>query len=99
MEEKKYCPICGHEFVQGESNYNYETAYTDYHCPDCDWEGTYEQVLDEDTIISDLVDAIDNEGIEVTSEDANNVISELAYHDSYEEAVQYVAKGIVECLY
>lgn len=99
MEEKKYCPFCGHEFVQGESNYNYETANTDYHCPDCDWEGTHEQVLDEDTIISDLVDAIDNEGIEVNSEDAKNVINELVYHDSYEEAVKSVAKGIVKCLY
>jgi hypothetical protein len=23
MEEKKYCLKCGHEFVRGESNYNY----------------------------------------------------------------------------
>lgn len=98
MEEKKFCPHCGHQFVQGESNYNYDTANTDYHCPNCDWEGTHEQVLDEDKIISDLVDEIDNEGIEVTTEDAANVIKELEYHDSYEEAVKSVADGIIDCL-
>lgn len=40
MEPKKYCPICGHEFKQGESDYNYDTADTVYTCPECEWEGT-----------------------------------------------------------
>lgn len=98
MKEKHFCPNCGHEFVQGESNYNYDTANTDYHCPNCEWEGTHEQVIDEGKIISDLVDEIDNEGIEVTTEDAANVIKELEYHDSYKEAVKSVAEGIIDCL-
>lgn len=98
MKEKYFCPNCGHEFIQGESNYNYDTANTDYQCPNCKWEGTHEQVLDEDKIISDLVDEIDNEGIEVTTEDAAIVIKELEYHDSYEKAVKYVVKGIIDCL-
>lgn len=33
------CPKCGHPFVQGEGNYNYETALIDYECPECGWEG------------------------------------------------------------
>lgn len=40
MESKKYCPECGHEFKQGESDYNYETADTVYTCPECGWQGT-----------------------------------------------------------
>ena len=98
MEKKNFCPNCGHGFVQGESNYNYDTANTDYHCQNCEWEGTQEQVLDEDKIISDLVDEIDNEGIEVTTEDAANVIKELERNGSYEDAVRSVAEGIIDCL-
>lgn len=48
MEQKYYCPECGHEFVQGESNYNYDTAKLDFHCPECDWEGNEDGVCDEE---------------------------------------------------
>lgn len=34
------CPECGHEFEQGEYNYNYNTARLDFECPFCGWEGT-----------------------------------------------------------
>lgn len=44
MEEKKYCPDCGHEFKQGESEYNYGTGNTDYECPECGWCGNHTQV-------------------------------------------------------
>lgn len=47
MEQKYYCPECGHEFVQGESNYNYDTAKLDFECPECGWEGTENEVDDE----------------------------------------------------
>ena len=40
MEQKTYCPECGHEFKQGESDYNYETGDTVCTCPECGWEGT-----------------------------------------------------------
>lgn len=39
METKKYCPECGHEFKQGESDFNYDTADTVCTCPECGWEG------------------------------------------------------------
>lgn len=96
MEEKNYCPVCGHAFVQGEGDYNYETSLIDYICSNCGWEGT--DVLDIDTIIADISDEIDNEGIEVTEEDAMNVLEELEFYDTYEEAVKSVAKGILDCL-
>lgn len=44
----EYCPQCGHEFEQGESNYNYETANTDYECPHCGWMGTHAEVERDD---------------------------------------------------
>lgn len=46
MNEKKYCPECGHEFEQGEYGYCYEDGNTYYTCPDCGWEGNHLQVLD-----------------------------------------------------
>lgn len=95
MEEKKFCPHCGHQFVQGEGNYNYDTALIDYTCPDCGWEGT--EALDEDTIMDDLSEEL-GEGIDVTPEDAVCVLSELEYHDCYESAVKSVADNIRECL-
>ena len=48
MKVKYYCPLCGHEFEQGEYEYNYETAHTDFHCPFCDWEGNETLVDDEE---------------------------------------------------
>lgn len=38
-EDTYICPKCGHVFKQGEYNYNYDTANTDFVCPECDWEG------------------------------------------------------------
>lgn len=59
MEEKMYCPECGHEFVQGESNYNYETANTDYVCPECGWEGNHNEVIDGDEMEVDEIGELD----------------------------------------
>jgi len=95
---EKYCPVCGHKFVQGESEYNNETANTDYVCTECGWEGTHDQVLDTDKIIEDLVDEIDNEGIEITTEDATNVIKEIRCGESYENAIKSIVNGILDCL-
>lgn len=95
---KKYCPKCGHKFIQGESEYNNETANTDYICTECGWEGTHDQVLDTGKIIEDLVEEIDNEGIEITTEDAANVIKEIRCGESYENAIKSIVKGILDCL-
>ena len=38
------CPHCGHVFVQGEWNFNYDTALLDFECPECGWEGNATQV-------------------------------------------------------
>ena len=46
MEEKYICPHCGHEFEQGEYDYNYDTALLDFVCPECGWEGNETQVED-----------------------------------------------------
>jgi outer membrane protein assembly factor BamD (BamD/ComL family) len=40
METKYYCPICGHEFEQGEYDYNYDYNVMDYECTLCGWHGT-----------------------------------------------------------
>jgi predicted RNA-binding Zn-ribbon protein involved in translation (DUF1610 family) len=46
---KYYCPECGHEFVQGEGNFNYDTALIDFECAECGWSGNEKQVkADED---------------------------------------------------
>ena len=50
MAEKYVCPECGHEFVQGEYNYNYDTALLDFECPECGWNGT-DNVVDTDKTI------------------------------------------------
>lgn len=50
MNEEKYCPSCGHLFEQGEYEYNYDTANTDYECVECGWVGTHKEVLDEPTL-------------------------------------------------
>lgn len=52
-EEEKYdyeCPECGHQFVQGEGNYNYDTSLIDFECPECGWNGTENQAkyIDDD---------------------------------------------------
>ena len=52
MEKKKYCPECGHEFKQGESDYNHETGDTLYSCPECHWECV--EPVDRDRIREDL---------------------------------------------
>jgi predicted RNA-binding Zn-ribbon protein involved in translation (DUF1610 family) len=45
MEKTIYiCPECGHEFEQGEYNYNYYTGLLDFECPECDWEGTEKEI-------------------------------------------------------
>lgn len=47
-EEKYFCPHCGHQFEQGESNYNYDTALLDFECNECGWEGNETQLERED---------------------------------------------------
>ena len=47
MENKYHCPLCGHQFEQGECNFNYDTALLDFTCPECDWEGNENQVVDD----------------------------------------------------
>ena len=43
------CPKCGHEFEQGEYNYNYDFGNLEFECPECDWKGTEDMVdIDED---------------------------------------------------
>lgn len=44
---KYICPDCGHEFEQGESNYNYDTGYLDFECPECGWYGNDNDVISE----------------------------------------------------
>lgn len=91
MEEKKYCPKCGHEFVQGESDYNYETAETVYTCHECDWEGT--GALDRDRIKEDLAEELGEEW-EVEEKDVDNVLDTIQFCESYEEAMRTVAEEI-----
>lgn len=98
MEEKRaYCPNCGHKFVQGEYNYNYETGLLDYTCPDCDFEGTEHAIIDEDKIIDDLTDKVDD-GIEITPEDAAAVMDKIEDGYDYSDALDEVAEGIEDCL-
>lgn len=40
MKTTYICPDCGHEFQQGEYNYNYDYANLEFECPNCGWEGT-----------------------------------------------------------
>lgn len=49
MEIRKYCPYCGHEFIQGETEYNYDTAHTIYTCSECDWVGDEYNILERDS--------------------------------------------------
>ena len=42
------CPKCGHVFVKGEWDYNYDTALLDFKCPECDWEGNEHDIENEE---------------------------------------------------
>lgn len=96
MEENYYyCPICGHKFVKLESEYNYDTADTNFKCPDCDWEGTQDDVIDLSIVVLDLYEEIDDERISLTTEDAEKVIKELETK-SYDEAIKSVAKSVID---
>ena len=59
MKKSGYvCPNCGHEFVQGESNYNYDFGVLEFDCPECGWNGT-DKMLDNDEDESPYNDIID----------------------------------------
>lgn len=101
MEEKKYCPNCGHEFVQGESNFNYETGNTDYHCTHCEWEGTQFNIMTLDGVLDDLEDEKEKhelDGVEISTEDAELVITKVKNGESYNDAISEVLAGIRSCL-
>lgn len=101
MNEKKFCPKCGHEFEQGEYNYNYDSALLDYTCPECGWEGTEEYVIDIDRASMDLHDEQDRyelEGVELTEEDSERVLLLYANGTDYDDAIAEVLSGIRECL-
>ena len=91
MEKKMYCPECGHEFKQGESEFNYETGNTDYACPKCKWEGT--DPLDYDKIKEDLEERL-GEGRTVTDDDVENLVRATEYCEEYNEAIDMVAREI-----
>ena len=38
-DEQFVCPKCGHVFVQGEMDYNYDFGTLDFECPECGWTG------------------------------------------------------------
>ena len=40
MNTTYICPDCGHEFQQGEFDYNYDSGNLDFYCPECGWSGT-----------------------------------------------------------
>ena len=101
MNEKKYCPECGHEFEQGEYDYNYETSNTDYECPECGWCGTHNDVVDTDKVMMDLEDSKEDYelgGVELTEEDAESVIDLLADGVNYDDALDDVLRNIRICL-
>lgn len=53
MKTTYICPDCGHEFQQGEYDYNYDYANLEFECPHCGWEGTDSNV-DTDEEDSDM---------------------------------------------
>ena len=55
------CPKCGHEFEQGEWNYNYDHANLEFECPECDWTGTdstVEEYKGDADMKSEIIDSI-----------------------------------------
>jgi hypothetical protein len=63
--EYGYCPHCGHAFEQGEMDYNYDTAHTDYVCPECDWEGNETEVEEDEPSEMQIWDgSLDEEELE-----------------------------------
>jgi hypothetical protein len=57
MVSNYICPMCRHEFEQGEYNYNYDRGTLDFTCPCCGWYGTdseinYDDDEDEDDVAS-----------------------------------------------
>lgn len=48
MASNYICPQCGHEFEQGEYNYNYDWGTLDFTCPCCGWYGTDGEINDDD---------------------------------------------------
>ena len=81
MAEKYFCPECGHEFVQGEYNYNYDTALLDFECPFCDWSGTDNNVHTDKTIrVTDIEWDTDGENPEDL-----DLPSEVAINDDIDE--------------
>lgn len=59
MNEKKYCPECGHEFEQGEHDYCYEDGNTYYTCPECGWQGNHNQVIDGNDLEEEEIGELD----------------------------------------
>lgn len=39
MKTNYICPDCGHEFEQGEYDYNYDYNVLEFDCPFCGWSG------------------------------------------------------------
>ena len=95
------CPICGHRFVQGEGDYDYDNACVHYTCPNCDWEGNNPNDMSiegiKDRLECDKYD-YDLDGVEITDEDARLVIDRIEEGDDYDTAIEDVLNGIKECL-
>ena len=48
MDTIYICPNCGHEFEQGEYDYNYDYGTLEFACPDCGWYETDSEVKTDD---------------------------------------------------
>lgn len=99
--EKTYCPKCGHKFNQGEYEYDYDSGMLNYDCPDCDWSGNENAVINDTKVENDLYDKLDEydlEGIEITDEDVLNVFKEIEDGEEYEDALKHVLQAISDCL-
>ena len=101
MKTTYICPDCGHEFQQGEYNYNYDYANLEFECPDCGWEGTDSDVetdeedsdMRSDIITNIIHDAgsidnlIDLQQVDESDEEYRDRIYGKA-HDLFMEAVE-----------